>query len=96
MLSLVRVWRADEWQKVRAKGKGSFLLRYGFLGRGLPLGVVAALAIEGALGSPFPDALGSGPFLARLAFCIGVMTASGCVAANFNWNLHEKRHARAA
>jgi hypothetical protein len=96
MLSAVRVWRADQWQQVRAKGKGSFLFRYGFLGRGLPLGAVAAIAIEGALGSPFPDALTSAPFLARLAFCVAVMTVSGCVAASFNWNLHEKRHARGA
>jgi hypothetical protein len=94
MLSAVRVWRADQWQAVRAKGKGNFLFRYGFLGRGLPLGAVAALAIEGALGSPLPDALTSGPFLARLAFCVAVMTVSGCVAASFNWNLHEKRYAR--
>ena len=96
MLSAVRVWRADQWPEVRAKGKGSFLFRHGFLGRGLPLGTVAALAIEAALGSPFPDVLTSGPFLLRLAFCIGVMTVSGCVAATFNWNLHEKRYARRA
>ena len=94
MLSAVRVWRGDQWQAVRAKGRANFLFRYGFLGRGLPLGAIAALAIEGALGSPFPDALTSAPFLARLAFCVAVMTASGCVAAIFNWNLHEKRHAR--
>ena len=81
---------------MRAKGKANFLFRYGFLGRGLPLGAVAALAIEAALGSPFPDALTSGPFLARLAFCVAVMTLSGCVAATFNWNLHERRHARAS
>jgi len=92
----VRVWRAEQWQEVRAKGRGSFLFRYGFLGRGLPLGALAAVAIEGALGSAFPDALTSSAFLARLAFCIAVMTLSGCVAAGFNWNLHEKRHARRA
>jgi hypothetical protein len=90
----VRVWRAEQWPEVRAKGKASFLFRYGFLARGLPLGVVAALAVEAALGGSFPDALASPGFLARLAFCIAVMTLSGCVAANFNWNLHERRHAR--
>jgi len=92
----VRVFRAEQWQEVRAKGKRAFLFRYGFLGRGLPLGAVAALAIEAALGGRFPDAFGSPGFLARLAFCIAVMTLSGCVAANFNWNLHERRHARGA
>jgi hypothetical protein len=92
----MRVWRAEQWQEVRAKGKPSFLFRYGFLGRGLPLGTIAALAIEAALGSPFPEALTSRTFLARLAFCIAVMSLSGCVAATFNWNLHERRHARRA
>ena len=92
----MRVWRAEQWHEVRAKGKPSFLFRYGFLGRGLPLGTVAALAIEAALGSRFPDALTSGSFLARLGFCIAVMTLSGCVAASFNWNMHERRHARRA
>ena len=89
----MRSWQAEEWREVRTKGKGIFLLRYGFLGRGLPLGVVAAVAIESALGSPLPDALTSTPFFARLFFCVSVMTASGCFAAHFNWNLHERRHA---
>ncbi|MEN8161174.1 MAG: hypothetical protein ABFS41_13970 [Myxococcota bacterium] len=89
----MRSWQAEEWREVRDKGKGAFLLRYGFLGRGLPLGVVIAIAIESALGSPMPDALTSEAFLARLFFCIAVMTASGCFSAHVNWNLHERRHA---
>jgi hypothetical protein len=92
----MRAWRAEQWQEVRTRGKRDFLFRYGFLGRGLPLGALAAVAIEAALGSSFPDALLAAPFIARLAFCVAVMTVSGCVAANFNWNLHEKRHARRA
>jgi len=92
----VRVWRAEQWQEVRSKGKGSFLFRYGFLGRGLPVGALAAVGIEGALGSPLPDALASAAFLTRLVFCVAVMTTSGCIAANVNWNVHEKRHARRA
>jgi len=96
MLSPMRAWRAEEWLEVRTRGKPDFLFRYGFLGRGLPLGALAAVAIEGALGSPFPDALTSASFLARLAACVAVMTASGCIAANFNWKLHEKRYARRA
>jgi len=92
----MRAWRAEQWQEVRARGKRDFLFRYGFLGRGLPLGALAAVAIEGALGRPFPDALLSTSFLVRLVFCVAVMTVSGCVAASFNWNLHEKRHVRRA
>lgn len=89
----VRTWQADEWREVRTKGKGAFLFRYGFLGRGLPLGLVAAIAIESVRGSPLPDALTTAPFFALLFFCVSVMTASGCFAAHFNWNLHERRHA---
>ena len=89
----MRTWQAEEWREVRAKGKRAFLIRYGFLGRGLPLGVVIAIAIESALGSPMPDALTSSPFLARLFFSVAVMTASGCFSAHFNWNLHERRYA---
>jgi hypothetical protein len=92
----MRTWRADEWPSVRARGKNDFLLRYGFLRRGLPLGGLAAVAIEGALGSTFPDALWSAPFLGRLVFSVAVLTLSGCIGANFNWNLHEKRFARRA
>jgi hypothetical protein len=93
MLCAMRSWRADEWPSVRARGKTDFLLRYGFLGRGLPLGVLAAVAIEGWLGGEFPDALWSAPFLLRLLLSVAVLTLSGCIGANLNWNLHEKRFA---
>ena len=92
----MRVWRAEQWQEVRAKGKPSFLFRYGFLGRGLPLGTLAALAVEVVIGTPVPDALTSPSFVARLVACIAVFSLSGSIMANANWNLHEKRHARGA
>ncbi len=78
---------------MRARGKSAFLFRYGFLGRGLPLGALVAVAIEGALGGEFPGALWSAPFLLRLVFSVAVLTLSGCIRANFNWNLQEKRFA---
>jgi hypothetical protein len=89
-------WQASEWQGVRARGKNAFLLRYGVVGRGLPLAVLCAVAIEGALGSPFPDVLWSAPFLLRFGLLVGVFSFSGCLRANLNWNLHEKRHASGA
>jgi hypothetical protein len=89
----MRVWRAEEWPSVRARGKTNFLIRYGFLGRGLPLGVLVAVAIEAALGSPWPDALTSPQFLVRLVALVAVFTASGCVRANYQWNHYEKRFA---
>ena len=93
MLGRMRVWQADEWARERARGKQSFLLRYGFLGRGLPLGALVAVAIEAALGSPWPQALWSVPFLTRLVALVAVFTVSGCVRANFQWNLYERRFA---
>jgi hypothetical protein len=90
----MRTWRADEWESVRARGKREFLFRYGFLGRGLPLGALVAVAIEGALGHSFPAALWSAPFLAKLLFCVSVLTLSGCIRANLQWSLQEKRFAQ--
>jgi hypothetical protein len=93
MLCAMRSWSADEWPAVRARGKNDFLLRYGFLRRGLPLGVVVALAIEGGLGSEFPDALSSTRFLLRLVLSVAVLTLSGCISASFTWNVQERRFA---
>jgi hypothetical protein len=90
----MKVFRPDEWPAVRAKGKPAFLLRYGVLGRGLPLGVVVALVIEASLGGVFPAALTSPDFLGRLALCVGVFSATGCLNANINWNAHERRAAQ--
>jgi hypothetical protein len=87
----MRTWRADEWPSVRARGKAHFLLRHGFLGRGLPLGVAVAVIIEAALGSPFPEVLRSPIFLVRLAALVALFTATGCLRANVTWKAYEKR-----
>jgi hypothetical protein len=93
MLCAMRSWTAAEWPAVRARGKNAFLLRYGFLRRGLPLGVVVALAIEAGLGGQFPDALSSPLFLLRLALSVAVFTLSGCISASFTWSVQERRFA---
>ena len=93
MLSTMRSWTAAEWPAVRARGKNDFLLRYGFLRRGLPLGVVVALAIEGGLGGQFPDALWNASFLLKLVFSVAVLTLTGCISASLTWNLQERRFA---
>jgi hypothetical protein len=92
----MRVFRPDEWPSVRARGKGAFLLRYGFLARGLPLGALVAGVIEAGLGGVFPAALWSPPFLGRLLLCVAVFSVTGCINANVNWNAHERREARRA
>jgi len=86
----VRRYSREEWEKVRSRGRKAFLLRAGFLGRGLPMGLLTAVAIQVYLGLPLPDSLWSAPFLERLALAVGVFTASGCVAAHSNWSLHER------
>jgi hypothetical protein len=90
----MQVFRPEEWAGVRAKGKPAFLLRYGVIGRGLPLGIVVALAIEVSLGGAFPAALTSPAFLGRLALCVAVFSATGCLNANLSWNAHERRAAQ--
>ena len=96
MLGAMKVFRPEEWPSVRARGRGAFLFRYGFLGRGLPLGVLVALVIEGSLGGTFPAALTSPAFLGRLLLCVGVFSVTGCINANLSWNAYEKRAARSA
>ena len=93
MLCPMRSWSAAEWPAVRARGKNDFLLRYGFLLRGLPLGVIAGVVIESLFGGQLPASLGSGMFWVRLVGCVAVFTLSGCMTASVNWNLHERRHA---
>jgi hypothetical protein len=88
----MKVFSQSEWEAARKKGKPAFLLRYGFLERGIPLGLAVALLIEfGAYDATFPGFLSSPGFWGRLAFAIGVFTATGVMNATLNWNLHEKR-----
>ena len=81
----------EEWAPLRARGRRWFLLRYGVLGRGLPLALLCAVAIEVSLGSPFPDALRSQAFLGRFALAFAAFSLSGCITANASWNLYERK-----
>ena len=81
----------EEWAQLRARGRRWFLLRYGVLGRGLPLALLCALAIEVSLGTPFPEALRSQAFLGRFALALAVFSLSGCLTANATWNLYERK-----
>ncbi len=91
ILGAMRSYREDEWRTVRSRGEPAFLFRHGFLGRGLPLGVLTAVAIEAYLGGSFPDTLREPAFLGRLLLAVAVFTVSGSLAAHANWSLHERR-----
>jgi hypothetical protein len=81
----------EEWAELEARGRRWFLLRYGVLGRGLPLAVLCAVAIEASIGGRFPEALRSAAFLGRFALAFAVFSASGCLTANVTWNLYARR-----
>lgn len=86
-----RVRSREEWRAVEARGKGWFLLRYGVLGRGLPLALLCAFALEVSLGGTFPEALRSLRFLRTFALALAVFSASGSLTANATWNLYARR-----
>jgi hypothetical protein len=82
---------AAEWAPVRAAGKQWFLLRYGVLGRGLPLALLTASAIQLALGTPPDQWLRTRDFFVRLGLAFIVFSLSGSLTANATWNLYERR-----
>jgi hypothetical protein len=81
----------EEWSAIRAQGKRWFLIRHGVIGRGLPLALLCAVAIEVSIGGSFPELLRSQGFLGRFALALAVFSASGCLTANATWNLYERR-----
>jgi hypothetical protein len=81
----------EEWLPIRARGKRWFLLRYGILGRGLPLAALCALAIEYSLRIRSPDTRGPLDFLELFVLALAVFSATGCLTANTTWNLYERR-----
>ena len=88
----MRLHSKEDWAKIQTLGRGRYLLRYGVVGRGIPMGIVVALLIE--LWDPsgaMPDALLEPRFLGRLLLAVAVFTASGCISAWANWRVHERR-----
>lgn len=88
----MRVYSNDEWTKVRGEGKRAFLLKNGFLGRGIPLGLLVSIGVEAYRGGQFPEALQTPEYWSLALMCVVVFTVSGCITANASWGLHEKRH----
>lgn len=76
---------------MRERGEARFVLLRGVLGRGLPMGVLLAVAIELYLGGTLPESLGRAGFWGRLLLCVGVFSASGSLSAHAQWRLLERR-----
>jgi hypothetical protein len=88
----MRIYNEEDWARVRAGGKGRYLLRSGVIGRGIPMGLVVTLLIE--LWDPsghMPDALLAPRFLWRLLLALAVFSAGGCISSLANWSVHERR-----
>jgi hypothetical protein len=82
----------QEWEALRTAGKRWYLVRYGVLGRGLPLAVLCAVAIQLALGTPPPNEwLRSQDFLIRLGLFALLFSFTGVMTANATWKLNERR-----
>lgn len=81
----------QEWEALRAAGKRWYLVRYGVLGRGLPLAVLCAVAIQLALGTPPAEWLRSQDFLIRLGLFVVLFSFTGVMTANATWKLNERR-----
>ena len=79
-----------EWRQIRERGRPWFLFSRGVLGRGLPMAIVCALAIEVYLGGRLPDALISVRFLGRLTLALAVFSVGGLLNAQMQWKLHER------
>jgi len=81
----------EEWDRIRAGGQRRFLIRYGVIGRGLPMALLCAIAIEVSLGSTLPDALWAPPFLGRLALAFAFFGLGGAFTTLMTWRLYERR-----
>lgn len=81
----------EEWERIRAAGQRRFLFRYGVIGRGVPMALLCALAIEISLGNALPDALWSAPFLGRLVVAFAFFGLGGAFTSLMTWRLYERR-----
>jgi len=81
----------EEWEKIRSTGQRRFLLRYGVIGRGVPMALLCALAVEISLGNPLPEALRSVEFAGRLLLAFAFFGLGGAFTSLMTWRLYERR-----
>lgn len=87
----MRLSDREQWDRVRARGRTRYLVLRGFVRRGLPMGVVVALAVEVLTGRPVPDSLLSARFVLTVLAGVALFSLSGCIRAATEWRLAERR-----
>lgn len=87
----MKIASREEWERIRSRGRTRYLVAAGVLGRGLPMGVVVALAVEVLTGRPLPESLLSLRFVLTLLAGIALFSLSGCIRAATLWRLAERR-----
>jgi hypothetical protein len=90
----MRLSNRDEWDRVRVRGRARYLVLTGVVQRGLPMGVVVALAVEVLTGRPVPDSLVSARFVFTVFAGVALFSLSGCIRAATQWRLAERRFER--
>ncbi len=81
----------EEWDRVRVRGRTRYLVLAGVVQRGLPMGVVVALAVEVLTGRPVPDSFVSLRFAFTVLAGVSFFSLSGCIRAATQWRLAERR-----
>ena len=87
----MRLSNREEWHRVRERGRTRYLVLTGVVQRGLPMGVVVALAVEVLTGRPVPDSLVSARFVFTVLAGAALFSVSGCIRAAAQWRLAERR-----
>ena len=81
----------EQWERARAGGRTRYLWLAGAVQRGLPMGVVVALAAEVVTERELPGSLLSLRFAFTLVAGVALFSLSGCIRAATQWRLAERR-----
>ena len=81
----------QEWEPVRTAGKPWFLIRYGVLGRGLPLVLLCAVVDPVRARHAARGVAEVAGLLIRLGLFVVLFSFTGVMTANATWKLNERR-----
>ncbi len=81
----------EQWERARAGGRTRYLWLAGVAQRGLPMGVVVAVAAEVLTDRAIPESFLSLRFAFTLVAGVTLFSLSGCIRAATQWRLAERR-----